>query len=358
MSKKIKEDEVKNKRKIITPKRIVLLVLILIIIFVFVVIGIFITRKITGKREVISVNGISYTQDDYMMYLRLAKTLLFDENTTRLPKATLNTIIDVESNINTEAYLRSKTEENLKIAGAIEKIAAENNIELDENAYNELAKQKQDFIEKLGSDFAFKKYLYENRTTEEAYDKIARVNKLYDLVYDSLYAEGKKNDLSKKDKENAKMEYEMEYKKARQIFLVTVDTQTKKELASSIVEQKKLLANAIRAELNENSDFNEYIKKYSDDAINQEPPYDMYFKSGQLLKILEETIDELEVGQISDVIKSEYGYHIIKRDALDEGYLEKLYESKRENNFLTAIYDEIKDSKIIIQDSFTTIKVD
>ncbi len=177
-------------------------------------------------------------------------------------------------------------------------------------------------------------------------------------MYESLYAEGKINDLSKKDKESVKLEYEMEYKKARQIFLVTVDTETKKELASSIVEQKKLLANAIRAELNEDSDFDEYIKKYSDDAINQEPPYDMYFKSGQLLKVLEEAIDDLEVGQISDVIKSEYGYHIIKRDALDDGYLEKLYESKRENNFLTAIYDEIKNSKIIIQDSFTTIKVD
>ncbi len=154
MSKKIKEDQVNNKKKLITFKRIILLVLIIVIIFILVFIGIFITRKVTGKREVISVNGISYTQDDYMMYLRLAKTLLFDENTTRLPKATLNTIIDVESNINTETYLRSKTEENLKIAGAIEKIAAENNIELDENAYNELANQKQEFIEKLGSNFA------------------------------------------------------------------------------------------------------------------------------------------------------------------------------------------------------------
>ncbi len=347
-----------NLKKIFTKKTIILSILLLLIITIVTFSTIILVRKISGKTEVISVNGVAYTKDDYMMYLRLAKTSLFDENTTRLPKATLNTVLDIEANINTEQYLRNKTEENLKIAGAIKKIAKDNLIHLDTQAYKELEDEKKAFIEKLGGKLAFYKFLWDNRTSEEAYDKIAEIDKLYKLVYNSLYAEGKSRDLTDKDKEDIKKNYETEYTKIRQIMLVTVDTETKKEISPTLTEQKRLLANSIRNELNENSDFDEYIKKYSDDATNDEPPYYIYFKSGQLLKILEDTASQLEVNQISGVVKSEYGFHIIRRDPLDDGYLDKMYESKRENNFLTAISDVIKESKIIIQDSFTTLRVD
>ena len=359
--KKVKDNTLDNKnkfKKIFTKKRIILSIIALFVIFLIVISTIFLVRKISGEKEIISVNGVSYTKDDYMMYLRLAKTSLFDENTTRLPKATLNTIVDVENNINAETYLRNKTEENLKIAGAIKKIAKENGIHLDSQAYAELKEDKDNFIEKLGGKLSFYKFLWDNRTSEKAYDNIAEIDKLYKLVYDSLYAEGKSKDLTDKEKYTVKNNYELEYKKARQIFLLTVDTETKKEISPTITEQKKFLAESLRAELNENSDFNEYIKKYSDDATGKEPPYDMYFKSGQLLKILEETVDDLKENEISGVVKSEYGFHIIRRDPLDNEYLEKMYEDKREDNFLTDISDEIKNSKIIIQDSFTTLRVD
>lgn len=333
-----------------------LLSILLILILVFA--GIILFKKISGNKTVIQIDGIEYTQNDYMMYLRMAKTSLFDENTTRLPKATLNTVIDTDTNLNTESYLRQRIEENLKVAGTIEKIAKENDITLSEEDITSLEKEKEEYINSLGGKFAFYKFLYENRTDEKAYDKIAKVEKLYQKVYDSMYASGKKNDLTEKEIKTAKTEYETEYKKARQIFLLTVDPTTKKDLSNSVIEQKKLLAETIRKELNETSDFDEYIKKYSDDAVDKEPPYDMYFKSGQMIEEVEDTVNELEVNEISQVVKSQYGFHIIKRDALDDEFFEKYLESKRENKFLIDISEKIKECKIIIQDSFTTLRVD
>ena len=346
-------------RKIkISRKSILLTILIVILILILVLVTIGVVSIFMGRRTVISINGVNYSQNDYMMYLRLAKNNLFDEETTRLPKATLNTIVDSDTNLNTEQYLRQKTEENLKIAGAIEKIASENNIVLSSEDEQQLEKDKQEYIDKLGGKLKFCKFLYDNRTSEEAYDKIARLDKLYTKVYDELYASGKEKDLTEKEIREAESTYQIEYKKARQIFLLTVDPTTKDDLSDSVIEQKKLLAQTIRNELNENSDFDEYIKKYSDDAVDKEPPYDMYFKSGQMIEEIEDAVNELQVGQISPVIKSEYGFHIIKRDELDDGYFQKYLDSKRENKFLTEIYDTVKECKIIIQDSFTTLRVD
>lgn len=348
----------KMERKNKKVKYILFVILGVFLVTILTFLGIILFKKISGNKTVITVEGIEYTKNDYMMYLRLAKTSLFDENTTRLPKATLNTIIDTDTNLSTESYLRQKIEEKLKIAGAIEKIARENDIYLTDEEIASLNKEKEEYIASLGGKFNFYKFLYENRTDEKAYDKIAKLEKLYQKVYDELYASGKKNDLTEKEIKNSKLEYEIEYKKARQIFLVTVDPNTKKDLATSVIEQKKLLAETIRKELNETSDFNEYIKKYSDDAIGKEPPYDMYFKAGQMIEEVEDTVNELEVNEISQVVKSKYGYHIIKRDELDEEFFNKYLESKRENKFLIDISDLIKECKIIIQDSFTTLRVD
>ncbi len=354
------EDIVGEKMEKARFKKIYILYIVLgvILITLLTLLGIFLCKKVQGERTVISIEGIDYNQNDYMMYLRVAKNKLFDENTTRLPKATLNTIIDSDTNLNTESYLRQKVEENLKIAGAIEKIAKDNDINLTQSEEDELEKEKQEFISKKGGKIKFYEFLYENRTNEKAYDKIARLEKLYTKVYNELYASGKKYDLTEKEIKAAKVTYESEYKKARQIFLLTVDPTTKKDLSASVIEQKKLLAETIRKELNESSDFDEYIKKYSDDAIDKDPPYDMYFKDGQMIKEVEETVNELEVGEISQVVKSSYGFHIIKRDALDDEFFNKYLESKRENKFLIDISNIVKECKIIIQDSFTTLKVD
>ena len=186
---------------------------------------------------------------------------------------------------------------------------------------------------------------------------MAYTDMLYNTIYSNLYSEGKIYDLTEKEKENAKQEYEKNYYKARQILFIFVDPSTKEKLSDSAVEQKKLLADTVREKINNDSNFDEFIKKYSDDAVDTDPPYDMYFKSGEVLQEIEDTTKSLDIGEVSDVIKSNYAFHIIKRDALDDSYLNKIYEQKREEKFMKVVNDQINQSVIIIEDSFTNMKI-
>lgn len=346
------KDKSKSKTKLIFIIIIVVLLLALLSSF-----GIIVFKRIYGNAVVMTYDGITFSRNDYMMYLRLAKTSLFDENTNKLPKATLNTIVDKESNTNVDTYLRKKVEQSLKISGAVQIVAKKEKIELTDEDKNKLNEDKEKYIESLGGRNKFLKFLKDNNTTEEAYDNMAYTDMLYSIIYQNLYAEGKIYDLTDKEKESIKKEYEQNYYKARQILFIFVDPSTKEKLPDSVVEQKKLLAEAVKSQINDETDFNEYIKKYSDDAVDADPPYDMYFKAGEVLQEIEDTTKSLNIGEVSDVIKSNYAFHIIKRDPLDDSYLNKLYEQKREEKFMKVLNDQINNSVIIIEDTFTNMNI-
>ena len=351
------KDNIKEKVEMKKTNFIILLLIIVISLTLLSFLGIVIFKRIYSKTVVMTYDDIKFTRNDYMMYLRLAKTSLFDEKTNKLPKATLNTIIDKENNVNVDTYLRNKVEQSLKIAGAVQAIAKRENIVIDEEKEQKLKDDKEKYINSLGGKDKFIKFLKENNTTEEAYDNMAYTDMLYNTIYSNLYSEGKIYDLTEKEKGNAKQEYEKNYYKARQILFIFVDPSTKEKLSDPAVEQKKLLADTVREKINNDSNFDEFIKKYSDDAVDADPPYDMYFKSGEVLQEIEDTTKSLDIGEVSDVIKSNYAFHIIKRDALDDSYLNKIYEQKREEKFMKVVNDQINHSVIIIEDSFTNMKI-
>lgn len=339
----------KNKKLMITAS--------IILVFVVLVSTIIILYQSFNNPRVISINNIEYDRNDYMIYLRIAKNELFDEDTTDLPDATLNMIADKTTNITVEKLLKSKVEQSLKVAGAIETMAEKNNIYLDLEDIEKIESEKNKYISSLGGQKKFDKFLKNNRTTEEAYDNMAKVDALYKKIYNNLYAEGKKLDLSDSEKEDIKKEYYLTYYKAKQIVFYIVDQDTKDPLTNSVIEQKKLLAETVRTKITDINKFDDYIKRYSDDAIGIEPPYDMYFTTDKVLKEVGDTVSSIREGEVSNVVKSTYAYHIILKEKLDDGYLEELYNKKREEKFLKALSDTIDESVIIIEDDFTSTKI-
>ena len=77
------------------------------------------------------------------------------------------------------------------------------------------------------------------------------------------------------------------------------------------VEDKKALAEAICQRAKGGEDFDELIKEYNQDT--GEPDEGYTFGSGEMMPEFEEAAFKLKVDEISDVVETSYGYHIIKR---------------------------------------------
>lgn len=88
-------------------------------------------------------------------------------------------------------------------------------------------------------------------------------------------------------------------------------------------------AKKVRKELEDGGDFGELAQKYSKDRGGQDGGDLGYFTRGQMVKPFEDAAFDLETGKLSNPVKSDFGWHIIK------------VEDKRDR--LPPTFEEVKD---------------
>ncbi len=106
--------------------------------------------------------------------------------------------------------------------------------------------------------------------------------------------------------------------------------------SSNIADTAKALAKikGIQEELKHGADFSELAKKYSDDTQSGKNGGDLNFISrGQLIRPFEEVVFRLAKGQISDIVQTQFGFHLIRVTDIAK-YPD--YEAEKEN--LKTIY--------------------
>jgi peptidyl-prolyl cis-trans isomerase SurA len=90
-----------------------------------------------------------------------------------------------------------------------------------------------------------------------------------------------------------------------------------------------LTMDSVLAELNSGKDFAEVAKKYSDDSGTKENGGDLgFFERRMMVQEFDETAFNLAVGEVSKVVKTNFGLHVIKVTAKEEY---PTYEAEREN---------------------------
>ena len=306
--------------------------------------------------KAVTINGNLFTKSDFMIYLYSAKYNYFGGSLDNITDDDLNVVISDEEDITVREYLKEVAMSDIKTAAAVRKLASDNNIELTEKDYEDLKKEKDSFISELGGKKEFNKFLKSNNTTEESFDKMSESDKLYKKLLSNLYGKDKLKDLTEEEINDANESYSSNYVKIKQIILATIDVNTGKSLSITAVNQKEALAKTIIADT-KTVNFDDLIKKYSEDAEGKEAPYDIYYKKGELLSELEDVAFSLEVGQISKPIQTKYAIHIIQKQELDNAKLEEYYDDLREEKCIEDIKEYLDNLKVVYHDAYDKIKI-
>lgn len=207
----------------------------------------------------------------------------------------------------------------------IEDFAAENGVELTEADETAIAAQLESDIKSICGEEAtedeFNAKIAGSYLTRELYDRINRIDKLYANGFTNKYGENG----SKVDDETAvKYLEDYGYLSATHILFMTIDPTTREALDEAAVAEKKAQAEKIAEELAAITDpaeltarFAELKEEYDEDTGKTIYPDGYVFTEGTMVTEFEDAVKSLDAGEVSGVVESSYGYHIIMRLAPD-----------------------------------------
>ncbi|MGM2306240.1 foldase [Bacillus paranthracis] len=133
-------------------------------------------------------------------------------------------------------------------------------------------------------------------------------------------------DVIKLDK--LKQKLALEHLKIQDKDLKTLYEQKKPEIrVSHILISDETLAKDIKSKIDSGEDFGSLAKEFSQDIATKEKGGDIgYFKEGDMVQAFQDAARKLKVGEVSQPVKTDFGYHVIK--LLDEKKLPSFEQMK------------------------------
>ena len=105
--------------------------------------------------------------------------------------------------------------------------------------------------------------------------------------------------------------------RAKHILLATIDLDTQEPLDEAVIAQKRATADDLLSQLRAAEDpialFDDLMRQYSEDTGLEANPEGYTTQKGEMVAPFEEAALALKNGEISGVVESDFGYHIILR---------------------------------------------
>lgn len=225
--------------------------------------------------------------------------------------------------------IMTRAKESILTCLAIEHAADAAGAEITDEDRASIALNQELAEEQLGGADAFREYLASNHASYEVYLYLQSIDCLYENTILEVYGEGAEKFSDADTKAFLSGE---EYFTVKQIFFSAYDTDGTTKLGDDVMVSKRSTAETVSSMLDSftGGDFDAYFDglmfEYSEDttALNMYP--DGYlFQSGQAYEALEEAARSLEIGDVSALLETELGYHIVYRlpvnyDIVPQGY--------------------------------------
>lgn len=241
-------------------------------------------------------------------------------------------------------YVKASVLSSVKQHLVLENLASKYGVTLTAEQEAAMAESDQSYIDQYGSEEAFEAEIAKLGMRRETYDRVARSNYLYQDLYELYNTEG--SALYASDEDLAVYAAEQNYITADHILLSTKDLTTGEALTDEQKAEKKALAEEIKQKLDAcegdidelTALFQELADQYSEDPGRETYPTGYTFTTGSMVQEFEDAAYALSEGEVSEVVESSFGYHILLRLPLDKS---AAADEVREEYFTNFIAEQV-----------------
>ena len=195
------------------------------------------------------------------------------------------------------------------------------NLQLEERQYSEFRIAPEQYADKVKVDAdAVKKFYDQNQTQFEIPEQV-KVEYVI-LSLDSMLSQISVSDAEIKARfEGHKDKYQQPEERRASHILIVAKTEGEKAAAKAKAEE------VLKEVRKTPAKFADLAKQYSQDPGSAKSGGDLgYFGRGMMVKAFEEAVFKQKEGEISDVLESEFGYHIIKLTGIKTAKVKSLDE--------------------------------
>ena len=293
------------------------------------------TAESTPDRTAVYYNNEPYTLDQMVPYIGLSVNNLMSE----LKIDTMDWS-STYAGTSVSDYVKQDALEILRLYVAITDKADKLGITLTDAELKDVDSWHDDAVKKLGSEEAYEQYLKDNLMSEATYQHIYSVNLLYNHLFDYYY--GADGIAKPTQEETDAWGEENELYHINHIYLPTTDD-AGNSLGAAQREEQYSLAKQLLGRAAAGEDFDALAAKYSSDGGLK----DEYFYLDDADETFSEYLQNLKIGDVSEIIESDYGFHIIKREHLDVQYVLENYPQIVSDDFNDLLSLWTKDVSVV-----------
>ncbi len=266
-----------------------------------------------GAETVLTVNGDAVAADEYSGYM-LYNMQYYASMYAQMGLTDLWSNKDMAKSLG--ASMPEAAEQQAIYARVVMQKFNELGLKLSYNEQKEMASVRRNSIANTGKD-AYLNQIAQFGFSDQTYQNFMYISQCYQALNDYYFGE---NGVNTPSDEDIQKYYEYNYITAKHILITTVDPASGETKRTD--EEAKKEAQSILDRINAGEDFDTLMNQYSEDTGLSNNPNGYTFTEGQMVTEFYDGAKALAEDEVSELVKSSYGYHIIKRVKLDDSQLD------------------------------------
>lgn len=282
-------------------------------------VGVFAGCSMENTQEVFSVNGEAVGRGEFTFFLENMKALIAQESNLDTTDESIWDTAEIDNKKAIDVAKDKAVEDVVSLLVQVQK-AKEEGLTLTEDDQKEINKQKNTFVQQYGGENSFNEQLKSWQISEDTFDEILQDYKYASKLQEKYMAEDEKINNITDEEIQAKYDSEHEAALREQIFVKHILIMPKEATdteAAVTDEQAQAQAQEILDRINAGEDFDTLMREYSDDLETSFDGYSFTHNDGQFIQEFDDAAYALAVNEVSGIVKTKDGYHIIKRLPLE-----------------------------------------